>query len=49
MDRRWILLTGGAALLSACASPAREVPMGADGKPLPRVYQIDEGETAEID
>lgn len=23
--------------------------MGADGKPLPRVYQIDEGETAEID
>jgi uncharacterized protein YkwD len=40
MDRRTVILLGGAsALLAACVSNAPE-PLGTDGKPLPRVYRI---------
>lgn len=42
LNRRAFLLAGGAAVLSACSRPAPEVPLGTDGKPLPRVYQMSE-------
>lgn len=42
MERRSVLLLGAAATLAACARPA-PVPMGSDGKPLPRVYHIPPG------
>jgi uncharacterized protein YkwD len=39
MDRRSAVFLGLAATLAACAK-APEVPLGADGKPLPQVYPI---------
>lgn len=47
MERRSVLLLGAAATLAACARPA-PVPMGADGKPLPRVYHINPGDESAI-
>ena len=47
MDRRSALLTGLAALVAAC-SRAPEIPMGADGKPLPQVYVIAPGSESAI-
>ena len=47
MERRSVLLLGTAAALAACARPA-PVPMGADGKPLPRVYHINPGDESAI-
>ena len=39
MDRRAILLLGGASLLSACVGGVGGgVPLGPDGRPLPQVY-----------
>lgn len=38
MDRRTILMLGGAMLLSGCVGMGAGVPLGADGKPLPQVY-----------
>lgn len=38
MNRRTVLLLGGAAALSACASQAPQ--LGTDGKPLPGLYTI---------
>lgn len=42
VHRRAFLLTGCAAVLGACTGQAPEVPLGTDGKPLPRVYQMAE-------
>ncbi len=42
-------MLGGAAALAACGGGSNEVPLGTDGKPLPRVYRIGEGETNRID
>jgi uncharacterized protein YkwD len=39
MDRRVFLLLGGSLVLAGCAAP-NEPALGADGKPLPRVYRI---------
>jgi len=38
MNRRTVLILGGASALAACASPGPVV--GTDGKPLPSVYRI---------
>lgn len=46
MKRFYILLTSAAFALAACAAP--EPQLGADGKPLPRLYQIRASDTAEI-
>ena len=40
MNRRAFVLLGSAALLAGCVSSAPPIQVGADGKPLPRVYQI---------
>ena len=47
MDRRSALFLGAAATLAACARPP-EVPLGADGKPLPQVYVIAPGSESAI-
>lgn len=47
MNRRTVFLLGGAAMLAAC-SGAPEVPLGTDGKPLPRVYRIGPDDTNAI-
>lgn len=39
MDRRGFLLLGGGLMLAGCATSS-EPTLGADGKPLPRVYRI---------
>ena len=49
MERRSLLLLGGAAVLAACGGSAPEVPLGTDGKPLPKVYRIGENDLSEID
>ena len=49
MNRRAVLLLGGAAALAACGGRAPPVPLGTDGKPLPRVYKISEADAAAID
>lgn len=36
-------------VLAACAAPPQPAQLGADGKPLPRVYRIKPGQTAEIE
>jgi uncharacterized protein YkwD len=41
MNRRSVFVLGGLAALSACAAPAGPPQLGADGRPLPRVYRID--------
>ena len=47
MDRRSALLTGLAAAVAAC-SRAPQVPLGADGRPLPQVYVIAPGSDSTI-
>ena len=47
MNRRSALFLGAAAALAAC-SRAPEVPLGADGKPLPQVYVIEPGSESAI-
>lgn len=43
MDRRTLLIAGGATLLVAgCSVGGAKVPLGPDGKPLPQVYNIAE-------
>jgi uncharacterized protein YkwD len=49
MNRRTVLVLGSAAILAACGGGAPEVPLGTDGKPLPRVYRITEADAAAID
>jgi uncharacterized protein YkwD len=46
MNRRLLLLQGAALALAACAPQAPTV--GADGRPLPRVYKIRPGDVDEI-
>jgi uncharacterized protein YkwD len=46
MNRRLLLLQGAALALAACAPQAPTV--GADGRPLPRVYKIKPGDVDEI-
>ena len=47
MNRRTVFLLGGAALVAACTRP-EPVQVGSDGKPLPRLYQIEPGSEAAI-
>ena len=47
IERRSALVLAALAALAACAKPA-EVPVGADGKPLPQVYRIAPGQESEI-
>ena len=47
MNRRMILMLGGAALLAAC-TPAAETQTGTDGKPLAQVYRINAAAEAKI-
>ncbi|MCX7287042.1 MAG: CAP domain-containing protein [Rhodobacterales bacterium] len=47
MKRRLFLLTGAALALTACASSGPT--LGADGKPLPKVYKIRPGDVSEIE
>lgn len=47
MDRRFLLLQGVALALAACA-PTTEPTLGADGRPLPRVYRINPGDAEEV-
>jgi uncharacterized protein YkwD len=42
MDRRVFFMLGASGLVAACTSPAPTV--GADGRPLPRVYKIKPGD-----
>jgi uncharacterized protein YkwD len=42
MNRRSVLILGSLAAVSACAPPPPPPQLGADGRPLPRVYRIDE-------
>lgn len=46
MDRRLFLLQGAALGLAGCSTPAPTV--GADGKPLPRVYKISSADERDI-
>ena len=47
MNRRTVFLLGAAAALAACGGTT-EVPLGTDGKPLPRVYRITDADTNAI-
>lgn len=47
MMRRALLPLLAAAAVAACAAPA-PVPLGTDGRPLPRLYAIGPGDTAAI-
>lgn len=40
MDRRTVLISGMAALLSGCGAVGMRPQLGPDGKPLPQVYDI---------
>lgn len=44
MNRRAFVLLGSALVLAACSSPSSEPTVGADGRPLPRVYRINPGD-----
>jgi uncharacterized protein YkwD len=44
MNRRAFVLIGPAALLAACSSTSTGPSVGADGRPLPRVYRINPGD-----
>lgn len=44
MQRRTFLLQGAVLGLAACSSAATAPTVGADGKPLPRVYRINPGD-----
>lgn len=46
--RRTLLALPALALLAACAPAPPPVPLGSDGKPLPRLYVVPVEETAEI-
>lgn len=48
MERRSALLLGAAAALAACAPKEAPAPLGADGKPLPKVYHINPGDESVI-
>lgn len=48
MIRIFGLLLSGLMVLAACESPLPEATLGADGKPLPRVYKIRGNDTARI-
>lgn len=49
MTRIFSLLLSALVLLSACAAPPPSQPqLGSDGKPLPKVYRIRDGDTARI-
>lgn len=48
MARIFSLILSALLLLSACAAPPSEPQLGADGKPLPKIYKIRSGETAKI-
>src|SRR6056297_102448 len=48
MARILVLLLSALLALSACAAPPAPPQLGADGKPLPRVYRIGPGDTARI-
>lgn len=48
MARLFILCLSALLTLAACAAPPPPPQMGADGKPLPRVYNIRSGDTNEI-
>jgi uncharacterized protein YkwD len=41
MNRRSVLVLGGMSALAACTSNVAPPQLGADGRPLPRVYRID--------
>lgn len=47
MERRSALLLGAAAALAACSRPV-PTPLGADGRPLPKVYHINPGDESVI-
>lgn len=48
MARILSLLFSAMLVLSACGAPPSEPQLGADGKPLPRVYKIRSGDTGKI-
>ena len=48
MKRRAFLSISSAALLAACAAPPQTPAIGADGRPLPRVYRINAADTGRI-
>jgi len=48
MNRRTVLVLGGAAALAACAAPSQGPVVGSDGKPLPTVYKITPAMEAQI-
>lgn len=48
MARLYILLVSALLALSACAAPPAPPQLGSDGKPLPRLYRINSGDTSEI-
>lgn len=48
MARLYILMVSALLALSACAAPPGPPQIGADGKPLPRVYRISAGQTSEV-
>ncbi|WP_101066802.1 divisome-associated lipoprotein DalA [Roseovarius salinarum] len=48
MVRIAVLFLAAALALSACSSQPAQPQMGADGKPLPKVYRIRPGETSKV-
>lgn len=46
MVRNFVLLLSATLILAACGTPPAQI--GADGRPLPRVYNIRAGDTAKI-
>lgn len=48
MARIFGLLFSALIVLSACAAPPAEPQLGPDGKPLPKMYRIGPGDTADI-
>lgn len=48
MARILVLCLSALLALAACAAPPASPQLGADGKPLPRLYRIKPGETREI-
>lgn len=49
MNRRTVLFLGGAsALLAGCSMGSSEPQLGSDGRPLPRVYKINDGVAEKI-
>ncbi|MCA0940299.1 CAP domain-containing protein [Yangia mangrovi] len=49
MNRRTFLLLSSGLLAAACASTVTPPQIGPDGKPLPRVYRINEGDSGRIE